>query len=130
MDTDTDLEDDNVRYTEELENNTNKKITNVISETRHDYDVLDKTIDFDTAEEADNEMEDTTEITESKLDNKVLDNVIANSTENTELKTAESVAIQITELPVKNINTEEEMDFDDLNIPGDYREYDILEEEK
>ena len=130
MDTDTDMEHDNVRYTEELENNTNKKITNVISETRYDYDVLDKTIDFDTAEEADNEMEDTTEITESKLDNKVLDNVIANSTENTELKTAESVAIQITELPVKNINTEEEMDFDDLNIPGDYREYDILEEEK
>ena len=118
MDTDTDMEHDNVRFTEDLENNTNKKITNVISETIHDYDVLDKTIDFDTAEEADNEMEDTTEITESKLDNKVLDNVIANSTENTELKTAESVAIQITELPVKNINTEEEISFYDLTITG------------
>ena len=30
------------------------------------------------------------------------------------------------ELPVENVNTEEEMDFDDLNIPGDYSDYDIL----
>ena len=36
----------------------------------------------------------------------------------------------MTEIPVKNVNKEEEMDFDDLNIPGDYSDYDILEEEQ
>ena len=36
----------------------------------------------------------------------------------------------MTETPDKNIDTEEEMDFDDLNIPGDYSYYDILDEEK
>ena len=28
------------------------------------------------------------------------------------------------------VNTEEEMDFDDLTITGNYSDYDILEEEK
>ena len=39
-----------------------KNITNVISETKQDYEALDERIDVDAAEEADNEMEDTTEI--------------------------------------------------------------------
>ena len=36
----------------------------------------------------------------------------------------------MTELPVENIDTKEEMAFDDLTIPGDYSDYDILEEEQ
>ena len=36
----------------------------------------------------------------------------------------------MTEVPVENVSTEEEMDFDNLNTTGDYRDYDILEEEK
>ena len=40
------------------------------------------------------------------------------------------MAIKNTEIPVENVDTEKEMDFDDLTIPGDYRDYDILEEEK
>ena len=35
----------------------------------------------------------------------------------------------MTEIPVENVNTEEEMAFDDLTITGDYSDYDILEEE-
>ena len=57
------MEHDTVHDTEELEKNTNKNITNVISETKHDDDVLDETIDFDAAEEADTKIEYTTEIT-------------------------------------------------------------------
>ena len=34
------------------------------------------------------------------------------------------------ETPDENADTEEEMDLDDLTITGDYRYYDILEEEK
>ena len=49
---------------------------------------------------------------------------------NTELSTSESVARKITETPDENFDTEEEMTFDDLTIPGDYSDYDILEEEK
>ena len=52
------------------------------------------------------------------------------SPENTELTTTESVARETTKLPVQNFNTEKEMDFDYLTIPGDYIYYDILEEEK
>ena len=37
---------------------------------------------------------------------------------------------KITETPDESIDTEEEMDFDDFTIPGDYSDYDILEEEK
>ena len=33
----------------------------------------------------------------------------------------------MTESPDENVDTEEEMAFDDLNIPGDYSDYDILE---
>ena len=36
----------------------------------------------------------------------------------------------MTENPDENVDTEEEMFFDDLNIPGDYSDYDLLEEEK
>ena len=36
----------------------------------------------------------------------------------------------ITDNPDENDDTEEEMVFDNLNIPGDYSDYDILEEEK
>ena len=40
------------------------------------------------------------------------------------------MARKITETPDENVDTEEEMFFDDLNIPGDYSDYDLLEEEK
>ena len=36
----------------------------------------------------------------------------------------------MTETPDENIDTEEEMDFYELKIPGDYSDYDILDEEK
>ena len=36
----------------------------------------------------------------------------------------------MTETLDENIDTEEEMAFDDMTIPGDYSDYDILEEEK
>ena len=47
---------------------------------------------------------------------------------NTELSTSESVAIKMTENPDENVDTEEEMYFHDLTIPGDYSDYDIWEE--
>ena len=50
------MEDDTVHDTEELENNTDKNLTYVISETKQDDEVLDETIDFDAAEEADTEI--------------------------------------------------------------------------
>ena len=34
----------------------------------------------------------------------------------------------MTENPDENVDTEEEMTFDDLTISGDYSDYDILEE--
>ena len=37
---------------------------------------------------------------------------------------------KITETPDENVDTEEEISFDDLTIPGDYSDYNILEEEK
>ena len=49
---------------------------------------------------------------------------------NTELSTSESVARKDTETPDENVDIEEAMYFDDLTIPGDYSDYDILEEEK
>ena len=36
----------------------------------------------------------------------------------------------LTGYPDENVDTEEEMDFDDLTITGNYSDYDILEEEK
>ena len=36
----------------------------------------------------------------------------------------------MTETPDENFDTEGEMAFDDLTIPGDYSDCDILEEEK
>ena len=50
--------------------------------------------------------------------------------QNNELITTDSIARQRTEIQVENVNTEEEIDFDDLTITGDYSDYDILEEEK
>ena len=50
VDTDTEMEHCTVHDTEELESNTNKKLTNVIYETEQNDEVLDKTIDFDAAE--------------------------------------------------------------------------------
>ena len=64
------------------------------------------------------------------MEDEVLDNVAVHYTENNELTTHESVEIEMTELPVENIDTKEEMAFDDLTIPGDYSDYDILEEEQ
>ena len=46
------------------------------------------------------------------------------------LSTSESVARKMTEITVENVDTEEEMVYDDLTIPGDYIDYDILDEEK
>ena len=40
------------------------------------------------------------------------------------------MARQLTENPDDMVNTEEEISFDDLNITGNYSDYDILEEEK
>ena len=40
------------------------------------------------------------------------------------------MARKLIENPDKNSDTEEEMAFDDLTITGNYRYYDILEEEK
>ena len=77
-----------------------------------------------------NVLEDTTEITELQLNNEELENVAIRSTENTNLSTSESVARKMTEITVENVDTEEEIVFDDLTIPGDYSSYDILEEEK
>ena len=53
------MEHNTVYNTEYLQNDTNRNLTNVISETKQDDEVLDKTIYFDAAEEADTEMEDT-----------------------------------------------------------------------
>ena len=36
----------------------------------------------------------------------------------------------MTEPSVENVNTEKVMRFDDLNIDGDYSDYDVLEEEQ
>ena len=49
---------------------------------------------------------------------------------NTELSTSGSVTRKITETPDEDVDTEEEMYSDSLTIPGDYSDYDILEEEK
>ena len=47
---------------------------------------------------------------------------------NTEFSNSASMARQLTENPDDMVNTEEDMDFDDLNITGNYSDYDILEE--
>ena len=39
------------------------------------------------------------------------------------------MARKITETPDESVDAEEAVSFDDLNIPGDYSDYDILEEE-
>ena len=49
---------------------------------------------------------------------------------NTELSTSESVARKMTNTTDENVDTEEEMDFDELTIPGDYSDYDISKEKK
>ena len=97
---------------------------------KQDDEVIYEKIDSDAAEETDSGMEDTTENSESQLDNEGLGNVDVHSTENTELITTESVVVQIKDSPVENSNIEEEMDFDDLTIPDNYSDCDILEEEK
>ena len=48
----------------------------------------------------------------------------------TELGTSDSVARKLTENPDENVDTEEEMDFYDQTITGNYSDYEILEEEK
>ena len=53
-----------------------------------------------------------------------------NVVKNTEISISESVARKKTETPDENIDTEEEMRFDELTITGDYIDNDILEEEK
>ena len=50
-----------------------------------------------------------------------------NMVKNTELSTSKSAARKITETPDKNVDTEEEISFDNLTIPGDYIYHDILE---
>ena len=51
-------------------------------------------------------------------------------TKNTELSTSDLVARKLIENPDDMVDTEEEMSFEDLNITGNYSDYDILEEEK
>ena len=46
---------------------------------------------------------------------------------NTKLTTTESVEREIIELPVDNVNTEEEMDFGELTIPGAKKPTEITE---
>ena len=41
-----------------------------------------------------------------------------------------SVAREMTETSDENVDTEDEINFDDLTIPGDNRGYNFLEEEK
>ena len=49
---------------------------------------------------------------------------------NIELSTSGSVARKMIETSYEKFYTEDEMYFDDLNIPGYCSDYDILEEEK
>ena len=49
---------------------------------------------------------------------------------NTELSTSTSVERQLMENPDDVVDTEEDMDFDDLTITGNYSDCDIFEEEK
>ena len=67
------------------------------------YRTVDNTV-IDTEE--DNKKAKKTEITEFQEDYEVLDNVAFHSTKNTQLKTTESVAKEMTELPVENLNTD------------------------
>ena len=50
-------------------------------------------------------------------------------TENTQLSTSGSVVRKMTETPDENFDIEEEIVFFYLTIPGDYSDYNILEEE-
>ena len=61
-------------------------------------------------------MEDTTEIIEPQLNNEGLENVDVQSTENTQLSTNESMARKMIEIPVENVDTEEEMAFQKLDF--------------
>ena len=72
-------------------------------------------------------MEYSNEITESQLNNKGLFFCL---TEKNELSNTKSVARKMTESPVENVDTEEEIYFYDLTIPGDYSDYGILYREK
>ena len=123
VDTDTNMEHDNFHDTEESENNTNKNISTVICETKQDDEVIDEKIDSDAAKQTNTELEDitvtdfddlnlpgannkiTTKIIELQQDNEVLDNVAVHYTENIELTTTAHVSIQMTELPLENVNT-------------------------
>ena len=51
-------------------------------------------------------------------------------TKNTELSASASVARQLTENLDTNVDTEEEIDFYDLTITGNYSDYNILDKEK
>ena len=51
-------------------------------------------------------------------------------TKNTELSISVSVAGQLIENPDDTVDSEEEMYFEDLNITGNYSDYDILEEDR
>ena len=53
-----------------------------------------------------------------------------NVVENTELSTSESVARKMTETSNENFDTEEDMSFDALTIPGYHSYYDVLVKEK
>ena len=75
-------------------------------------------------------VQDSNEITESQLNNQGLENMIVQYTGNTQLSTYESVARKMTETPDENVDTKEEIDFDNFTITGDQSYYDILEEEK
>ena len=52
-----------------------------------------------------------------------------NLAENAELSTSDSVARKLMENPDENVDTEEEMAFYYLTVPGNYSDYDIFGEE-
>ena len=51
-----------------------------------------------------------------------------NVAKNTELSTSASVARKLIENTEENVDTEEEMAFNDLTVPSNYSDHDILEE--
>ena len=53
-----------------------------------------------------------------------------NVVKTTESSTSEAMAIKITDNPNVNVDTKEAMYSEDMNVPSDNSDYDILEEEK
>ena len=67
----------------------------------------DDLVDTDIETESNTEVENTTEITESPMNNEGLENMFVQYTENTELITSKPVARTLTETPDENVDTTE-----------------------